>query len=106
MIQAHKIMLMIGWRTNKQSGLLSEKHNLIQNTLPYGLVLYTDKENKCEYFGIRLMEINEFDISGANSINYLDVSEKYGILFDLLAKNGTHIDYKIGRPRIWCIPVI
>lgn len=101
-----KILILLGWRTTKDSGLLSEKHNLDVSSLPYGMVLHTDAERGAEYFGIKLMEVEECDLRGSNSINYLDVPEKYGSLFDALAKMKVHIDYKIGRARIWCIPII
>lgn len=105
-MQNTKILVILGWRTTSYSasGLLTEKYGINAATLPNGLVRYYDTQYSAEYFGIKLMEIDETDLRGSNSINYLDVSERYGVLFDLLAKANIHIDYKIGRARVWVVP--
>lgn len=100
-----KILLLLGWRTTKgiDEKLLSESLNIDTSVLSYPLVCYFDEKHKAEYFGIELAQIDEYDMGGSNSINYLDVSEKYGAMFDILASKKIHIDYKIGRPRVWVI---
>lgn len=103
MIQARKILLLLGWHSTEESGFISEEYGLNRRTLPYGLVISRDGDQ--EYFGIKLMELDEADFNGSNSINYFDISERYGTMFDLLAKEKIHINYKLGRPRIWCLPV-
>lgn len=105
-MQNTKILVILGWRTTAYSaeGLLTEKHGINTATLGAGLMRYYDTQYNAEYFGIKLMEIDETDLRGSNSINYLDVSERYGVLFDLLAKENIHIDYKIGRARLWVVP--
>lgn len=105
-MQNTKILVILGWRTTACSGggLLTEKHGINAQSLPSGLMRYYDTQYNAEYFGVKLMEIDETDLRGSNSINYLDVSERYGVLFDLLSKSNIHIDYKIGRARLWVVP--
>lgn len=100
-----KILIILGWRTTSygSDGLLSEKYGINHSNIPRGLTVYYDTNYNAEYFGIKLMELDNSDMNGANSINYLDVGEKYGCLFDILTANKIHINYQIGRPRIWCI---
>lgn len=105
MTKTPKILVLLGWRT-PLTGLektITDVYNLAIFGIPPGLVCYKDSLNGAEYFGIRLMELDETDMRGSNCINYLDVAEKYDILFDILSKNGVHMDYKRGQPRIWCV---
>lgn len=105
MTKTPKILVLLGWRTslNGSENTMVDNYNLDALNIPSGLVCYNDRMNGAEYFGVRLMELDETDMRGSNSINYLDVSEKYGILFDVLSKNGIKMDYKRGRPRVWVI---
>lgn len=65
---------------------------------PHGLIRTTDTVTGIEYFGIEIIGAEH-----ENGTDMLDVSERYCVLIDILVANSVHIDYKIGRPRIWAI---
>lgn len=86
------MVVLIGWLIDERAAAC------FGDKTPHGLMRCADTSAGTEYFGIEIIGDKH-----ENGANMLDVSERYCVLTDILAANNIHIDYKIGRPRIWAI---
>ena len=86
------MVVMLGWPINERAAAC------FGDKTPRGIMRCADAGAGTEYFGIEIIGDNH-----ENGANMLDVSERYCALVDILVANNIHIDYKIGRPRIWAI---